>query len=196
MTTTTLPRCSWSYAGMSEAYLRYHDEEWGLPRRDDRGQFEFLILEGAQAGLSWSTILHKRAAYREAFAEFDPVRVAEFGPSDVERLMQCGGIVRNRQKIESAINNARRVLDLIAEGSSLDEYLWTFVGGRPQINQWRSQDEVPSTSPVSDALSKDLKKRGFKFVGSTICYAHMQAVGMVNDHLVSCFRHRECAERA
>lgn len=196
MTTTALPRCTWSYAGMSEVYLRYHDEEWGLPRHDDRRQFEFLILEGAQAGLSWSTILHKREAYREAFAEFDPVRVAEFGTSDVERLMQSGGIVRNRQKIESAINNARRVVDLIAEGASFDEYLWEFVGGRPQVNQWRSQDEVPSTSPVSDALSKDLKKRGFKFVGSTICYAHMQAVGMVNDHLVSCFRHQECAEHA
>jgi DNA-3-methyladenine glycosylase I len=178
---------------MSDAYLRYHDEEWGAPVHDDRRQFEFLILEGAQAGLSWATILNKRAGYREAFAEFDVERVARFDRRKVERLMQFPGIVRNRLKIEAAIGNARAVLELQDELGSLDRYLWSFVGGRPIVNRWREMQQVPATSPESDALSKDLKRRGFKFVGSTIIYAHMQATGMVNDHLVSCFRHRPCA---
>jgi DNA-3-methyladenine glycosylase I len=178
---------------MSDAYLRYHDEEWGAPVHDDRRQFEFLILEGAQAGLSWATILNKRAGYREAFAEFDVERVTRFDRRKVERLMQFPGIVRNRLKIEAAIGNARAVLELQDELGSLDRYLWSFVGGRPIVNRWREMQQVPATSPESDALSKDLKRRGFKFVGSTIIYAHMQATGMVNDHLVSCFRHRPCA---
>jgi DNA-3-methyladenine glycosylase I len=178
---------------MSEAYVRYHDEEWGAPVHDDRRQFEFLILEGAQAGLSWATILNKRAGYREAFADFDFERVARFDRRKIERLMQFPGIVRNRLKIEAAIGNARAVLELQDELGSLDRHLWSFVGGRPIVNRWREMRQVPATSPESDALSRDLKQRGFKFVGSTIIYAHMQATGMVNDHLVGCFRHRPCA---
>jgi len=179
---------------MSEAYVRYHDDEWGVPVHDDCKQFEFLILEGAQAGLSWSTILNKRAGYREAFADFDVERVARFDRRKVERLMQFPGIVRNRLKIEAAVGNARAVLRLQDELGSLDRYLWSFVGGKPVVNRWRDMKQVPATSAESDALSKDLKKRGFKFVGSTIVYAHMQATGMVNDHLVGCFRHRACAK--
>lgn len=186
-------RCPWSYQGMSDAYLRYHDEEWGRPLRGDRRQFEFLILEGAQAGLSWATILNKREGYREAFAEFEIERVAAYTAQDVERLLQFPRIVRNRLKIESAINNARRVLEIQDRLGSFDEYLWSFVGGRPVINHWTEMQQVPATSAVSDALSRDMKQRGFKFVGSTIVYAHMQAVGMVNDHLTGCFRHAECA---
>jgi DNA-3-methyladenine glycosylase I len=189
-------RCPWPYSGITEIYQRYHDEEWGSPVHDDRLQFEFLVLEGAQAGLSWATILNKRSGYRESFADFDIERVAAFGDADVDRLLQFTGIVRNRLKIESAINNARRVLELKAQSGSFDDYLWSFVEGHPQINHWREMREVPANSSVSDALSRDLRKRGFKFVGSTIVYAHMQAVGMVNDHLVSCFRHRECIESA
>lgn len=177
---------------MSDRYLRYHDEEWGVPVRDERKQFEFLLLEGAQAGLSWSTILNKRDGYREAFAGFDVQRVASFDEADVLRLLQFAGIVRNRLKIEAAINNARRVLDLQAQYGSFDEYLWSFVDGRPLVNRWTDMRQVPASSPVSDALSKDLKRRGFKFVGSTIMYAHMQAVGLVNDHLIDCFRHADC----
>jgi len=179
---------------MSEAYVRYHDEEWGVPVHDDRRQFEFLLLEGAQAGLSWSTILNKRAGYREAFADFDVERVARFDRRKVERLMQFPGIVRNRLKIEAAVGNARAVLRLRDELGSLDRYLWSFVGGKPIVHRWKDMKQVPATSPESDALSKDLKKRGFKFVGSTIVYAHMQATGMVNDHLVGCFRHHACAK--
>jgi DNA-3-methyladenine glycosylase I len=178
---------------MSDAYQRYHDEEWGLPVHDDRKQFEFLILEGAQAGLSWATILNKRAGYRQAFADFDADRVACFAEADIERLMQDSGIVRNRFKIDAAINNARRVCELRYRFGSFDTYLWSFVEGRPVVNHWIAMSDVPATSRISDALSKDLKQRGFKFVGSTIIYAHMQAVGLVNDHLVSCFRHAECA---
>jgi DNA-3-methyladenine glycosylase I len=177
---------------MTEAYVRYHDEEWGVPVHDDRRQFEFLVLEGAQAGLSWSTILNKREGYREAFADFDVERVARFDKRRVEKLMQFPGIVRNRLKIESAIGNAKAVLRLQDEVGSLDDYLWSFVGGRPIVNRWTEMKQVPATSPESDALSKDLKKRGFKFVGSTIMYAHMQATGMVNDHVVSCFRYKAC----
>jgi DNA-3-methyladenine glycosylase I len=179
---------------MSEAYVRYHDEEWGVPVHDDRRQFEFLLLEGAQAGLSWSTILNKRAGYREAFADFDVERVARFDGRKVERLMQFPGIVRNRLKIQAAVGNARAVLRLRDELGSLDRYLWSFVGGKPIVHRWKDMKQVPATSPESDALSKDLKKRGFKFVGSTIIYAHMQATGMVNDHLVGCFRHQACAK--
>jgi len=179
---------------MTEAYVRYHDEEWGVPVHDDRRQFEFLVLEGAQAGLSWSTILNKREGYREAFADFDVERVARFDKRRVEKLMQFPGIVRNRLKIESAIGNARAVLKLRDELGSLDAYLWSFVGGRPIVNRWTDMKQVPATSPESDALSKDLKKRGFKFVGSTIVYAHMQATGMVNDHVVSCFRYKACKQ--
>jgi DNA-3-methyladenine glycosylase I len=179
---------------MTDAYLRYHDEEWGVPVHDDRRQFEFLVLEGAQAGLSWSTILNKREGYREAFVDFDVERVARFDRRKVERLMQFPGIVRNRLKIEAAIGNAKAVLRLQDELGSLDHYLWSFVGGRPIVNRWRDMQQVPATSAESDALSKDLKRRGFKFVGSTIVYAHMQATGMVNDHVVSCFRYKACAQ--
>lgn len=187
------PRCAWSYSGMSEAYIRYHDEEWGVPARDDRTQFEFLVLEGAQAGLSWATILGKRAGYREAFADFDVERVARFNKRTVERLMKFPGIVRNRLKIESTISNAKAVLALQDEVGGFARHLWSFVGGRPIVNRWTSMQQVPATSAESDALSKDLKKRGFRFVGSTIIYAHMQATGMVNDHTVDCFRHAACA---
>jgi DNA-3-methyladenine glycosylase I len=192
MKETQPTRCPWSYSGMSEAYVRYHDEEWGVPAYDDRTQFEFLILEGAQAGLSWSTILNKRAGYREAFADFDVERVARFDKRKVEKLMLFPGIVRNRLKIESAIGNAKAVLKLRDESGSLARHLWSFVGGKPIVNRWTEMKQVPATSPESDALSKDLKMRGFKFVGSTIIYAHMQATGMVNDHMVGCFRYREC----
>ena len=179
---------------MSAAYIRYHDEEWGVPVRDDRTLFEFLILEGAQAGLSWSTILNKRAGYREAFADFDLERVARFNQRSVERLMRFPGIVRNRLKIESAITNARAVLKLREEVGTLADHLWSFVGGQPIVHRWTAMSQVPATSAESDALSQDLRKRGFRFVGSTIIYAHMQATGMVNDHTVDCFRHAACAK--
>jgi DNA-3-methyladenine glycosylase I len=186
-------RCPWLNTGLSETYLRYHDEEWGVPVHDDRTQFEFLILEGAQAGLSWSTILNKRAGYREAFAAFDPERVARFNKRAVERLMKFPGIVRNRLKIESAITNARCVLALQDEVGGFAKHLWSFVGNRPIVNKPATIKQVPATSPESDALSKDLRSRGFKFVGSTIIYAHMQATGLVNDHIVRCFRYKDTA---
>ena len=186
-------RCPWSYAGMSADYVRYHDDEWGMPAYDERRQFEFLILEGAQAGLSWSTILGKRAGYREAFADFDPARVARFNKRSVEKLMLNPRIVRNRLKIEAAINNARRVLEVQDELGSFSQYLWSFVGGKPLVNRRRHMRRIPATTRESDAVAKALQQRGFKFVGSTIIYAHMQATGMVNDHLVTCFRHAECA---
>lgn len=182
-------RCPWSL-GVSPAYLAYHDGEWGVPVRDDRRQFEFLVLEGAQAGLSWSTIFHRRDGYRRAFADFDPVRVARFTPARVEKLLKDPGIIRNRLKVESTVTNARAFLEVQAEFGSFTQYIWGFVDGRPIVNRWRSQAEVPARSAVSDALSKDLKKRGFRFVGSTIIYAHLQATGLVNDHLVGCFRYR------
>jgi DNA-3-methyladenine glycosylase I len=185
------PRCGWSYAGMSREYVDYHDLEWGVPVRDDRRLFEFLVLEGAQAGLSWSTILRKRPGYREAFADFEVARVARFDARKVERLLRFDGIVRNRLKIQSAITNARCFLKVQDEFGSFADYSWAFVGGRPIVNAWTDMGQIPATSPVSDAFSKDLQKRGFKFVGSTIIYAHMQATGMVNDHVVGCFRHRE-----
>ena len=167
-------RCPWS-EGVSPAYLEYHDREWGVPVHDDRRQFEFLVLEGAQAGLSWSTVLHRREGYRRAFVDFDPVKVARFTPARIEKLLQDPGIIRNRLKVEATVTNARAFLELIAAEGSFDAYIWGFTGGK---------------------LSKDMKKRGFRFVGSTILYAHLQATGLVNDHLVSCFRHRECGKLA
>ncbi len=181
-------RCAW--AGSDPLYVRYHDEEWGVPVEDDRLLFEFLVLEGAQAGLSWITILRKRAAYRKAFARFDPKRVARFGAKDVKRLLADAGIVRNRLKVESAIKNASAFLEVQAEFGTFSAYQWRFVDGRPLVNRHRSMKEVPARTAISDAFSKDLRARGFSFVGSTIVYAHMQAVGMVNDHVVDCFRHR------
>ncbi|MDH5246741.1 MAG: DNA-3-methyladenine glycosylase I [Betaproteobacteria bacterium] len=176
---------------MSAEYIAYHDEEWGVPVHDEHRLFEFLILEGAQAGLSWSTILRKRAGYREAFAGFDPAKVARFDARKIERLMQFEGIVRNRLKINAAVTNARCFLQVQKEFGSFADYSWGFVGGQPIVNRWREMSQVPATSPQSDAFSKDLQRRGFKFVGSTIMYAYMQATGMVNDHVVSCFRHEE-----
>jgi len=186
-------RCGW--CGTDPLYVAYHDTEWGVPVHDDRLLFEFLILEGAQAGLSWITILKKRDAYRRAFAGFDAEKVARFGPRQVARLLADVGIVRNRLKIEAAINNAQRFLAVQEEFGSFDEYVWRFVDGRPIVNRWKTLKQVPASTPASDALSKDLKTRGFKFVGSTICYAHMQATGMVNDHLAGCFRHAEVARK-
>ncbi len=177
-------RCGWCTDDPD--YIRYHDEEWGVPCHDDQKLFEFLILEGAQAGLSWITLLKRREGYRNAFADFDPEAVAQFTEQDVERLLQDKGIVRNRLKVNSAINNARAFLKVQEEFGSFDRYIWSFVNHTPIRNQWQTLSEVPVTTPESDAMSKDLKKRGFSFVGSIICYAYMQAVGMVNDHLVSC----------
>jgi DNA-3-methyladenine glycosylase I len=185
-------RCGW--AGEDPTYVAYHDTEWGVPVYDDRLLFEFLVLEGAQAGLSWITILRKRDAYRKAFAGFDPEKVARFNAKKVEALMQDAGIVRNRLKIESAIKNARAFLKLQEELGSFSDYQWGFVDGKPVQNRFASMKEIPPRSPVSDALSKDLKKRGFNFVGSTIIYAHMQAVGMVNDHIDACFRQTPCSK--
>lgn len=183
------PRCGW--AEHNELQAAYHDSEWGVPVHDDRRFFEFLILEGAQAGLAWDTILKKRAGYREAFAGFDPVKVARFDAARVEKLLVNPEIVRNRLKIESAITNARHFLTVQEQFGSFDAYIWQFAGGKPIQNAWRGMGEVPASTVHSDAMSKDLKKRGFKFVGATICYAFMQATGMVNDHLASCFRHHE-----
>jgi len=182
-------RCAW--AGSDPLYLDYHDQEWGVPVHDDRLLFEFLTLEGAQAGLSWLTILRKRAAYRAAFAGFAPELVARFDAARVAELLANPGIVRNRLKVESTITNARAFLAVQEELGSFAAYQWRFVDGQPLQNNWQNIQEVPATTPVSDAFSRDLKKRGFRFVGSTICYAHMQAVGMVNDHTVDCFRWRE-----
>jgi DNA-3-methyladenine glycosylase I len=180
-------RCEWA---RNELAIRYHDEEWGVPVHDDRKWFEFITLEGAQAGLSWDTILRKREAYRSAFKEFDPARVAKFGDRDVARLLADVGIVRNRLKINSTIGNAKAFITVQKEFGSFDDYIWRFVGGRPRINKWRALKQVPAHTIESDAMSKALLGRGFKFVGSTICYAMMQATGMVNDHLVDCERYR------
>ena len=190
---TVKPRCDW--CGTDPLYVRYHDEEWGVPVHDERTHFEFLILEGAQAGLSWLTILRKRDGYRAAFAAFDPVRVAGFGTREFVRLMKNPDIVRNRLKIEGAARNARAFLGIQDEFGSFDRYVWRFVGGAPITNRRQQMKEVPARTPESDALSRDLKQRGFTFVGSTIAYAYMQAVGMVNDHLVRCYRHRALARR-
>jgi DNA-3-methyladenine glycosylase I len=189
----TRRRCHWARDPLD---VEYHDREWGVPVRDDRVLFEFLILEGAQAGLSWSTILRKRAAYRRAFAAFDPRRVARFGPRDVRRLLADAGIVRNRAKVDATIGNARAFLAVQAEHGSFAEYLWRFVGGRPLQNRWRLSRAVPAETEVSRTLSDDLRRRGFRFVGPTICYAFMQAVGLVNDHTLDCFRHRPVARLA
>lgn len=183
-------RCSWATKKIN---IPYHDEEWGVPVHDDRKLFEFLILEGAQAGLSWDTILAKRARYREVFAGFDPEKVARFDARRVRVLLADPGIVRNKLKISAAIGNARAFLKIQEEFGSFDAYLWRFVDGRPKQNAWKSHKQVPAKTKESDALSKDLIRRGFRFAGSTICYANMQAVGMVNDHLVSCFRHKVVA---
>ena len=183
-------RCAWVPEG-DPLYVAYHDEEWGVPSHDDRYLFEMLVLEGAQAGLSWSTILRKREGYREALAGFDPAAVARFGERDVGRLLGDSGIVRNRLKVESAIANARATLAVQEELGSLDAFLWSFVGGEPRVNRWRSLGEIPAETEESRAMSKELKRRGFRFVGPTICYAFMQAAGLVNDHVVECFRYRE-----
>jgi DNA-3-methyladenine glycosylase I len=183
-------RCEWVPVD-DPLYLAYHDEEWGVPSHDETHLFEMLVLEGAQAGLSWSTILRKRDGYRQAFAGFDAEAVARFGDADVARLLADPGIVRNRLKVESALANARAVLTLREADNGLDEYLWSFVGGSPRRNRWRGLVDIPAETEESRAMSKDLKRRGFRFVGPTVCYAFMQAVGMVNDHVTSCFRHRE-----
>ena len=187
----TKPRCEW--CGTDPLYVAYHDDEWGVPSHDDRHLFEMLILEGAQAGLSWSTILKKRSAYREAFDGFDPEKVARYTPKKIDALLKDPGIVRNRLKVVSAVTNARAFLRVTEEFGSFDRYIWSFVGGRPIQNERRRLKDLPPKTTRSDAMSKDLKKRGFKFVGSTICYAFMQAVGMVNDHIVDCYRYREVA---
>ena len=183
----TLIRCTWP---SDELSICYHDEEWGTPLHDDRGLFEFLILEGAQAGLSWDTILHKRENYREAFDNFDAARISRYDRSKIASLLRNPGIVRNKLKIHSAIQNAKAFLAITEQHDSFDRYIWQFVGGKPIVNSPRSSKQVPSSTPLSDAMSKALKKDGFNFVGSTICYAFMQATGMVNDHLVSCFRYK------
>lgn len=182
-------RCEW--CGTDPLYVAYHDEEWGVPVHDDRRLFEMLVLEGAQAGLSWATILKKREAYREAFDHFDPEKISRYTSKKIEKLLSNPGIVRNRLKIESAVRNARAFLEVGGEFGSFDRYIWRFVGGRPVSNRWRTLKDLPAATPQSAAMSKDLKKRGFNFVGSTICYAFMQSVGMVNDHVVDCFRYRE-----
>jgi DNA-3-methyladenine glycosylase I len=183
-------RCAWA-ANASPLMLDYHDREWGVPQHDDRVLFEFLVLEGAQAGLSWDTILKKRENYRRAFHDFDPARIARYGDEDVQRLLADAGIVRNRLKVQAAIVNAQKLLQVQEEFGSFDSYIWQFVGGRAIKNAFRPLSEIPSSTAQSDAMSKDLRRRGFKFVGSTICYAFMQAVGLVNDHTVDCFRYHE-----
>ena len=186
-------RCTWCENSFDD-YVRYHDEEWGVPVHDERTHFEFLVLESAQAGLSWATILKKREGYRNAFANFDPNIVAEYGSGMVEKLLQDASIIRNRAKIEATINNAVQYLKIQEEFGTFDAYIWQFVGGKPIQNCWKSMEEVPVTTEESDKLSKDLKKRGFKFVGSTTIYAHMQAIGMVNDHTTDCYRYSELTE--
>jgi len=182
-------RCAWCENSF-DAYIKYHDEEWGVPVHDDRVHFEFLVLEGAQAGLSWSTILKKREGYKKAFADFDPVVVADYPQSMVEELLLDPSIVRNRLKVQGTVINAQKFLAVQQEFGSFDKYIWSFVGDKPILNKWKTMAEVPATTPESDAMSKDLKKRGFKFVGSTIMYAYMQACGLVNDHVVDCIKYK------
>ena len=184
-----MERCDWSTSDLD--YIHYHDTEWGVPVHDDKKIFEFLILEGAQAGLSWLTILKRRDGYRKAFADFDPEKVARYSQDKIQTLLQNPGIIRNRLKVNSSVTNAQAFLKVQAEFGSFDAYAWRFVDGKPKINAFKSMDELPATSKESDAFSKDLKQRGFKFTGSIIMYAHMQATGMVNDHLISCFRYKE-----
>ncbi len=186
-------RCPWCLG--FEDYIRYHDEEWGVPVHDDRKHFEFLVLEGAQAGLSWSTILKKREGYRALFAGFDPEKVARFTPARIEKILLDPRIIRNRLKVVAAVNNAQRFLAVQKEFGSFDRYIWSFVGGKPIVNRWTETDKGPATSRESDALSKDLISRGFKFVGSTVIYAHMQACGLVNDHLTNCWRYKTVPRR-
>jgi DNA-3-methyladenine glycosylase I len=193
--TKKITRCKWA-EGVSLDYIEYHDREWGVPVYDDTVQFEFLLLEGAQAGLSWSTILNKRAGYREAFAGFDVQKVARFTKKRIENLLGNPAIVRNRLKVESAVTNAQAFIRVQEEFGSFSGYIWGFVDGAPIQNRFRKDSDVPATSPESDALSKDLRKRGFRFVGSTIMYAHMQATGLVNDHVLGCFRYKPCARLA
>jgi DNA-3-methyladenine glycosylase I len=180
-------RCPW--CGNDELYVKYHDEEWGVPVHDDRKHFEFLVLESAQAGLSWLTVLRKRENYRKAYDDFDPNKVSEYDEAKIEELMQNAGIIRNRRKIEASINNAKRFLEIQKEFGSFDKYIWSFVDNKVVKNHWNDIQEVPATSELSDKVSKDLKNRGFKFLGSTIIYAHLQATGLINDHLVTCFRY-------
>lgn len=187
---STKSKCQWSM-GSFEAYERYHDEEWGMPVHDDRTHFEFLILEGAQAGLSWATVLKKRAGYQKAFANFDYKKVAKYGEAKIEALVLNPEIIRNRLKIKSAVTNAQCFREVQKEFGSFDKYIWDFVGGKPIIGHRKNMSDIPATTKESDALSKDLKKRGFKFVGSTIIYAHMQACGLVNDHTMDCYRYKE-----
>ena len=184
-----MKRCTWP---KNELAIHYHDEEWGVPLHDDAKLFEFLILEGAQAGLSWDTILRKRENYRKAFDGFDVNKVARYTDKRIEKLLQDEGIIRNRLKVSAAVTNAKEFLKVQKEFGSFEKYIWSFIGGKPIVNKWKQTGQIPATSKESDAISKDLKKRGFKFVGSTIVYAHMQATGMVNDHLVSCFRYKQC----
>lgn len=183
-------RCQWAENSFP-AYQAYHDEEWGVPVYDDKTHFEFLILEGAQAGLSWSTVLKKREGYRKAFANFDVQKVAQYSESDILRLLEDKNIIRNKLKVNAAVNNAQKFLEVQEEFGSFNAYIWSFVNNKPIVNKWESASEVPATSKESDALSKDLKRRGFKFVGSTIVYAHMQATGLINDHTTACFRFKE-----
>jgi DNA-3-methyladenine glycosylase I len=185
-------RCRWATNPLS---IEYHDREWGVPQHDDRALFEFLILEGAQAGLSWDTVLRKRENYRAAFAGFDPKKVARFDRRKAKMLLRDEGIIRNRLKIDSAISNARSFLEVQKEFGSFDRYIWQFVGGKPKVNAWNAGQRLPASTAQSDAMSKDLRKRGFNFVGSTICYAFMQATGMVDDHVVECFRYSALADR-
>jgi DNA-3-methyladenine glycosylase I len=189
----SVTRCPWVDFSKPD-YVSYHDKEWGVPIHHDTAIFEFLILEGAQAGLSWYTVLRKRDAYRKAFAHFDPAKVARYGKRELKSLLGNAGIIRNRQKIEATIINAKQFLEVQDEFGSFDAYIWRFVDGKPIVHELRKLKDYPATSPESDTLSKDLKQRGFKFVGSTICYAHMQATGMINDHVVDCFRRREIIE--
>ncbi|ELR72828.1 DNA-3-methyladenine glycosylase [Fulvivirga imtechensis AK7] len=186
-------RCGWAH-GQFDEYVKYHDEEWGVPVHDDRVHFEFLILEGAQAGLSWATVLKKREGYRQAFADFDPLKVAAYNEDKIQELLNFPGIIRNKLKVRGAVNNAQRFLEVQQEFGSFDNYIWQFVGGSPIVNQRKNMSEVPATTKESDELSKDLQKRGFKFVGSTVIYAHMQACGLVNDHAVDCFRYKELVQ--
>ncbi|MCB9357728.1 MAG: DNA-3-methyladenine glycosylase I [Calditrichaeota bacterium] len=190
----TVKRCGWP--GADELMIEYHDTDWGVPVHDDRKHFEYLVLDAFQAGLSWRTILHKRENFRKAFANFDYKKVAKFGDKEFERLMNDAGIVRNRQKIQATILNAKALMDVQKEFGSFDAYIWQFTKGKQLVSKIKSMSEIPAKTEVSDAMSKDLQKRGFKFVGSTICYAYMQAAGMVNDHAVDCFRHKECAKLA
>jgi DNA-3-methyladenine glycosylase I len=182
------PRCHWAQGPWN---IPYHDTEWGVPVHDDRTHFEFLVLEGAQAGLSWLTILKKRDGYRHLFADFEPAKVARFTPQRIEKILLDPGIIRNRAKVEATVRNARAFLAVQEEFGSFDAYMWSYVGGKPKVNKWRRIEQLPATTPISEALSADLRKRDFRFVGPTVCYSHLQAAGLVNDHVVSCFRYAE-----